>query len=232
MLLLPAIVLNAQKNTTSTGKGLAISIGYSKQDQRELNSYLKVLSDSFSLISPLTAPDGINFELEYRSRVNKTEFIAGGGIFSSASVKKANDGSSVKVKTNQTGIYFGVNFFPVKNIFIGSTLGAFDNTGKLTFDNLSATNTGVLTRLISTTDDEGLKNVFSGYVVNLKLQAGLRFPFGKNRKNDFRFTPYYNKSFTKYNVLNGFDKQMTSYTGATKTGVTSYGVNVSMMFGI
>lgn len=211
-----------------SGQTSGFKIGgiYAQTNRTQQQTYLETLSEVHSFAETLNVTTGYGLALGYVVRTNKGEFEAGGSL-SAASDRLTDDlSNSLTFKARDIALYFGGNYVPFKFLILGAGLNinAAENT---------CTSEGPIANVVilESTPSEDF-NIFKGYSVGLKAQAGFNIPFKDDELTGLRIMPFYAFSFGKYNFYNVTNKRLANYAGDPKTNFQNMGIEVDVVFGM
>lgn len=215
-----------EKSLEKAATGFSFSGSYKMQDFGVMNEYMKVISDSFNLASPLHFADnymsyGIAYDI--KNPVVETELSVD---YMRVSSTGSNTNGTNATMINSAFTYgLGFNFYPVKFFFVGTTLSVSNHKLKSTIT-VGAPDIELAGRLLVEPEDRP----FSGFSVNMRLQTGIFIPFSrKDMGAGLRIMPYYDLS-SKYDFtkkINGAALQ--TYSGNTKVPGSGFGVKASLV---
>lgn len=217
--------LNASAQTDY--KAVALSLIYGQPDRPEVTTYFAAISDSLQLKAPLRCNQQGGLAINFLAHSGRGEFQFGISYAATRNVQSGDSGSyQVLGKTRDIGINFGGNYFPVNWFLIGghAVINSFGGDLKQ-FGDLPAAQSSLLT---PAPDDI---NIFRGYSMLLRAQAGFRIPTRSEKINAIRLLGYYDIG-TRFNFQRAFERQFAAYTGSLRTGTRTWGIVVQVDFGL
>lgn len=219
--LLVLILINI---TSINGQSYAFQIGgiYAQNTRTEQDNYLQFLQTNMQLDKVPDVKQNFGLALGFVARGNHAEFEAGGTISSSKDITIDSGGNSLQFKAKDISLYFGGNYLPVNFIILGVGLNINAAENKSELSGASAPYT--LFESLPSTDF----NIFRGYSVGFKAQAGFAIPFESGEISGIRILPFYAMSFGKYNFYDVTGSRWIAYTGDHKTHYSSLGLTVEV----
>lgn len=216
----------SQKGNT----GFMFKATYAIPNRPGMDKYINVLSDSLKLPSRLQLKNGVGIGISYLKGSNKAEFEAGGDVTLGFDTKGNTGTNSATVKTTDIALHFGGNYLPAKFFLIGGHLVINSMSGKLKVNDAPQT----LPAIEQEPDTDF--NIFKGYSVGLRAQAGFVLPLSGKKQGEvpasIRILPFYQLGFTKYNYYNSFDNRLKNFTGDKKTTASFAGASIALVIGI
>lgn len=213
--------------TSINGQSYAFKIGgvYAQNTRTEQDNYLQFLQTNLQLDKMPDVKPSLGLALGFVSRGIHAEFEAGGTISSSKDVAIDTGGNSLQFKAKDIALYFGGNYLPVNFIILGVGLNINAAENKSELSGASAPYT--LFESPPSTDF----NIFRGYSVGFKAQAGFAIPFESGEISGIRILPFYAMSFGKYDFYDVTGSRWIGYTGDHKTHFSSVGLTVEVALG-
>lgn len=208
--------------TSIKGQSYAFEIGgiYAQNTRTEQDNYLQFLQTNMQLDKIPDVKPCLGLTLGFVARGNHAEFEAGGTISSSKDIAIDTGGNSLEFKAKDISLYFGGNYLPVNFIILGVGLNINSAENKSELSGQSAPYT--LFESLPSTDF----NIFRGYSVGFKAQAGFAIPFESGEISGIRILPFYAMSFGKYNFYDVTESRWLGYTGDHNTHFSSMGLTV------
>ncbi len=220
-LLLVAAVLT----TNAQYKGFAFGISYQQIDSPNNVAYLRAIENKVGLSSHLELGRLGGVAVYFTNKAEENKEVEAGVSFSSKYEVFTNDsGLKMSVQNNYMALRFGYNFYPTRWCFVGAQFAVNNFNGKVKYND-PASDT-----LFDFVEDN--INIFIGYAVSLRPQAGFVIPFtAKNTSKDFgmRVLGFYDFGLSRYNYYESYDKIML-YDGPKKTTSRGYGLEVTVFF--
>lgn len=210
--------------TSIKGQSYAFEIGgiYAQNTRTEQDNYLQFLQTNMQLDKIPDVKPCLGLTLGFVARGNHAEFEAGGTISSSKDIAIDTGGNSLQFKAKDISLYFGGNYLPVNFIIlgVGLNINAAENKSELSGQSAPYT----LFESLPSTDF----NIFRGYSVGFKAQAGFAIPFESGEISGIRILPFYAMSFGKYNFYDVTESRWLGYTGDHNTHFSSMGLTVEV----
>jgi hypothetical protein len=206
-------------------KAVSLGLTYAQPDRPEVTTYFAAISDSLRLKAPLRCNQQVGFALNFLAHSGRGEFQFGISYAATRNIQSGDSGSyQVLGKTRDIGINFGGNYFPTNWFLIGghAVINSFGGDLKQ-FGDLPAAQSSLLT---PAPDDI---NIFRGYSMLLRAQAGFRIPTRSDKNNAIRLLGYYDIG-TQFNFQRSFERQFAAYTGSLRTGTHTWGIVVQVDF--
>jgi hypothetical protein len=228
ILMISFLMSFGQKSKKNTIEGSAFNIGvsYSNPTRTEFDKYIAVVSDSLNLTSSVIPKTSYGFSLAYTMRKGKSEFEAGGSLGFGIKTKSddASKSNSASLSTSTIDIHFGFSNYIAGPLFIGFDLGATSNAGKFE-------TSGTASSLFEETPES--HNPFKGYIFSVRPKAGFFLPFKPGTYSGIKLNVFYDYGLSKYEFYKNdiFQKRLKNYTGATKSSLKGFGVQVALVFG-
>lgn len=221
------LILSSTQSIAQTEiRAVEFGTSYTVYDRPGLDEYFKTFADSADLTSMLASTPSYGIHLRYLVRKDKVE-IDGGLVYSfSLNNAQSATGGSVNSKTHDIGFIFGVNYVPVPIFFIGGQIivNSFGGGTDL-FDPLPTS----ITNNMGFPPDGDL-NIFKGYSIIGRAQAGFNIHFSPESGNGMRLFGYYDIG-SSYDFYNSLDEILEGYTGDPKTNTSGYGVGLLFYIG-
>ena len=217
---------NAQNVSDMNGGFFKLGINYFQPTKPGLANYLQDFSDSLQFPNAFTLEKGYGISLDFISHHNAFEFEAGGDVLWAHHFQNVGDTMSGTVTSNDINLNFGLNFLPVRWFYIGLGLSICNSSEKYKAGD-QATNVSL------DSQGDGFSNIFNGYSIGLKGQAG--FNFNVSKKGDYttylRLAAFYELGLTEFDFYKTFENRLQYFQGDTKTKLSYPGVTLSMQFG-
>ena len=225
-ILLISIVSFDQSSAQTEIKAVEVGASYTVYNRPDLANYLKTVADSAQLTTTLGSTPSYGIQLRYLIRKNKIEFEGGLAYSISLNNAKSSAGGSVNNKTHDVGFILGVNYVPVPFLFVGAQfiLNSFGGNTKL-----DGALPIVITDHIGPGPDAGI-NIFRGYSVIGRAQAGFNIPFLVEGNRGMRVFGYYDIG-SGFDFYNSMDNQLAKYSGKQKTYTTGWGCGLLFYIG-
>lgn len=199
--------------------GLTLGIQYNQPTRSGYDDYLNEVSTYYNLTKPLVADKSYGFTISYVMGTEKSELEAGCSLnFFNNDGTNADATEAVKVKNTDIDIFFGGNYLPNRYLVLGGQLVIHSSSNDL--ENTSEIG-------ISAPDDDF--NIFKGYSVVFRAQAGVNIPI-TDKGMSCRILPYYDLGITKYDFIKSSKHFLTSYDGSPKTNYNAWGVKLQFVF--
>lgn len=215
----------AQSSSDMNGAFFQIGINYTQPTSSGLSDYLVVLSDSLQFPKAFSLDKGYGITLAFIKHNNAFEFTAGGDVIWSNNYLSFGDTMSGRVSSTDINLNFGVNVLPVHWFFIGGNFSICNSAEK--FKGADHTYSVVLE-----SQEDGLSNMFNGYSVGVKGQAG--FNINVSEKGEYktymRLSAFYELGLTEFNFYKTFENRMKYFSGNKKTKLAYPGVTLSLQF--
>lgn len=196
----------------------AITIGpvYSIHNRPGLAKYLHAISDTMHLKNDLQYNPNPGLQIGFLSRANKGEFEVEASYSYNRNEVNSDSGYILISNTHDFGMCFGGNFVPVKFFFIG---------GQLVINSFGGNTKGGDANKFQLPADTDF-NIFRGYSIVLRTQAGFIIPFNSDWSSGMRPFVFYDYGLTTFNFYTSFDHQLVAYPGSKRTGSTGYGLGL------
>lgn len=206
--------------------GIGIQLGYAQSQHDGMDTYFSVLSDSMHLEQDFILKGGFNLGISFINHIDKAEFEIGGGLMRAASYRGDDIANSGITKVRDISLLFGGNYLPVKWWLMGGAL-AINATEAST--EITSSNAFPEPEMASlpTTD----LNIFRGYSIGVRGQAGFVFPFEDEEMGSIRFLMFYQYGLTNFDFFKVTDPHLAHYTGSTRSHANILGINAVMVIG-
>lgn len=203
-----------------------LNLQYAQTRRPELESYFAALSDSMQIGTVLNISPGFGFGFGFIGGTEHTEFEIGGS-FTRFADEVGSDTSNLLYYNNSDITYqFGMNYLPVRFFLAG---GSFIINSANAKSNVTGPGQG----------DSFLEplpavdfHVLRGYSVALRAHSGFYIFLNKEKGNRMRLTGYYIYGLSKYNFYTISEKRLKDFTGDQKTGYTTFGIELAVMWGL
>ena len=215
----------SQSNSDMNGGFFQIGINYFQPTKPGLAGYLKDFSDSLHFSRTFSFDKGYGITMGFISHQNAFEFSAGGDLMWQHDYQNMGDTLSGSVNTTDINLNFGLNFLPVRWFFIGGNFSICNGSEKYKSGN-GATN------VVLESQGDGFSNIFNGYSIGIKAQAGFNVNVSKNDEYNtyLRLSAFYEAGLTEYNFYKTFENRIKNFSGNRKTKLTYPGISLSLLF--
>lgn len=208
------------------GASFKLNLQYAQTQRPELESYFAEMSDSMHIASVLDISSGFGFGLGFIGGGEHSEFEVGGSFTRFADEVGSDTSNLLYYINSDITYYFGMNYLPVNFFLVG---GSFIINSANAKSNASGPAQG--DRFL-----ESLPSVdfhfLRGYSVALRAQSGFYIYLNKDDGNRMRLTAYYIYGLSNYNFYTVSEKRLADFTGDQKTGYTTFGIELAVMWGL
>jgi hypothetical protein len=216
------LVLIFSKMNFAQYAGIGFGAVYEKVQAGNNEKYLAEISNRLHATTPFVLSEPVGAVFYYTSKPNpKAEMEAGISMRQKSALLTSDSGLYLKIGNRYIGLHYGGNYYPTRWLFVGGQFVVNNFSGKVKYEN-PANDT-----LFQFTPDD--INIFKGYFVGIRPQAGLAIPFTSlNGSLDMglRLLAYYDLGLSRYNFHGSYDKIM-DYTGEKKNFCKGYGIEVT-----